>query len=273
MRPLISANSDVYKQDGYLKFDGFFTAKEISDIKRAYSECIESALEGVKIIHEDDGITIRSIMGYHQQHPILDRYTRDPRVLEVINGIIQSPVYVSQSKINSKAPKNNNNVVGKKWLYHRDFSFWHILDGIPKPSMVSTFVYITEQTEENGAIYVLKGSHKDAPLDLIKSEVGFEKNGTGERIDDTSEKLSLQIISKMLMKHIHKYECVTLIGRPGDLIIMDPRLLHASNDNNTNLSRDIMITVYNPTNNLPEHTRQELFLCDPDHRAIKPWTA
>lgn len=268
-----SEDMESYERGGYLKIERVFTPDDVSKIQQAYRECVKNALEGVKIIYEDDRITVRSIMGYHQSHPILAQYTRDQMVMQIVSKIIQAPVYVSQSKINPKAPTNNNLVSGKKWAYHRDFAFWNILDGMPKASMVSVFVYLTDQTEENGALYVLKGSHKNVTTDSIKSEIGFEEKGTGKRSDDTSERLSLQILSEKLEEYCQRYEQVILSGHSGDLIIMDPRLLHASGDNNTNSSRDIMITVYNPIDNIPEHPRGESFLCYPDHKAISAWTA
>lgn len=266
-------NLAAYERDGYLKLAGVFDSSEVAAIRRAYRDCIEHALEGIKIIYEDDDTTVRSIMSYHQRHPILDRYTRDSRVLKIINDIVQAPVYVSQSKINPKAPKSIGDVKGKKWAYHRGFAFWHLLDGMPKPAMVSAFIYLTEQTEENGALYALKGSHENVTVDSIKRELGFEEKGTGARADDTSEYLSLQILPKILEEYQQRYERVFLTGQPGDLMLMDSRLLHASDDNNTNKSRDVMITVYNPTDNLPQHPRQESFLCEPDHKAMTAWAA
>ncbi len=254
---------EEYKSNGYLKIDNFFSIEDIKKIRKAYKECIDKSLEGVKIIHEDDGETVRSVMSYHNRNPILQSFTQDPQVLNFVRSITGSPFYVSQSKINPKAAVKDGVTRGKKWDYHRGFTFWNLLDGIEKPSMVSVFIYLTEQNKKNGAIYVLKGSHQDVSIEQIRSEISLKQEESKNRGEDTAEYLSLQIITEIMSEYKRKYEKVLLEGQAGDLVIMDPQLLHASDDNESLESRDLMITVYNPINNLPQHPREESYLCEP----------
>lgn len=267
----MSEHIAFYNKHGYLILKKFYTEKDVQAIQEGYQKCIKGMDDRIKIIFENDGTTPRSIMSYHQNEETLDFYTREARALEIVKEMVGPEFYVSQSKINPKAPVEEDEIKGKKWDYHRGFAFWNLLDGMPRPDMVSAFIFLTEQTEENGAVFVLEDSHLDVSIEDIKNEIGMNDSPAdgGERKNDTSEYLSIQIKEEKLDEYQRKFKKVVLAGEPGDLVFMHPKLLHASEPNMSNASRDLMITVYNSIDNLPQTPRAETYLCERDFTPIK----
>ena len=266
----MSENVAFYQKNGYLILRNFYSEKEVQAIRDCYQECIDNKEEGIEIIYENDGVTPRSIMSYHHNEGILNSYTREEHALNIVREMIGPDFYVSQSKLNPKAPVDQSEIKGKKWDYHRGFAFWNLLDGMPKSEMVSSFIFLTKQTEENGAVFVLEDSHLDVSVDDIKEEIGFDHNQMADRKNDTSEYLSIQIRAEKLDEYEKKFKKVVLEGEPGDLVFMNPKLLHASEPNRSDASRDLMITVYNSTNNLPQTPRSETYLCERNFDPILP---
>ena len=83
------------------------------------------------------------------------------------------------------------------------------------------------------------------------------------REKDTSSDLSIQIKNDYLDVYESRFSRTYLTCNPGDLILMHPYLLHASSDNFSNESRDLMITVYNRIDNLPTLKNRPNYLCEP----------
>ena len=249
-----------YQKNGYLHIPNFYSNSDIRNIMEATNNSVN--IEGIKVIYEDDGETIRSIMSYHDKNETLEAYTKDKKVLDVVSDLIPNDVYVSQSKINIK----KGNEKGKKWDIHRGFTYWNLLDGMPEKDMISVFVYLTDQTVENGAVFGLPGSHKGISVDSVKEESII----SGGRKQDTAANLSIQIKNEFVNQFDKEFDTEYFTGKAGDLLIMHSCLLHASKANVTTDERGLMITVYNPINNLPTNTDREAYLCEKFKSAISP---
>lgn len=242
-----------YEKKGWCKIPKFFK----SDTLRAIENGLQPlrANNSVKLILERDGITIRSIMGFHSHNSLFKKVCYDESLLHIVRKVIPGNVYISQSKINIK-----RGLLGKRWNYHRGFSFWHLLDGIPKPDLVSVFVCLTKQTEENGAVFVLNGSHIGCNYEVIHRESEVKRTGPD---GDTSENLSININSESLKQYTETFEQEYMVADPGDLILMHPNLIHASEDNRTEDERGLMILVFNSDMNLPTKFDRPTYLSEP----------
>lgn len=253
--------NNIYFDKGFVKIESVFTENEISQIMAEIKVVSCSQIDGIKIIYEDDRETIRSIMSYHDKNNVLAKITSDNRILKLVQTILQSPVYVSQSKVNIKQSQ-----CGKKWDYHRGLTYWQLLDGVPSDRMVSVFICLSEQTNENGAVYVLSGSHKNVTAYTLQEEAEMISN---DRVDDTSQKLSIQIRKSYLKRYQKQFQKEYLSGNVGDVFFMHPSLLHASDDNLTGVSRGLMITVYNSVYNIPLRSERPKYLCEPYKEPLK----
>jgi len=249
---------DQYEQAGFTIIPNFMTSDELFELQHTISQVDKNPSVG-KFIYEEDGQTMRSLMSYHNNDLVLKKYTRHPKILNIAKEIISSPIYVSQSKINKKKPQK-----GKKWDMHRGFTFWHLLDEMPEAHMISIFILLTDQTIENGAVYALAGSHKEVNKEQLKNESLL----LGSREQDTAANLSIQIKKDYIDQYNSQYKKVYLTGKAGDLLLMHPLLLHASDANESDASRDLMITVYNAVDNLPQNRCRPDYLCEPFAKAL-----
>ena len=243
---------DFYNENGYLHLKNALTSFDITQIRNEIPLCLNKS--GIKVIREDNSTSIRSIMSYHDKNNLLNDYTRRNNILQVVKQITNREVYVSQSKINLK-----KGITGEKWDYHRGFTFWNLLDGMPNKNMISVFICLTDQSKDNGAVFVLEKSHKNVDLELIKEESSIIRAGVKK---DTSSNLSIQIKQEYLDTYQKKYKKKYLLAKAGDVLLMHSCLLHASENNYTDNSRDLMITVYNPIDNLPTITNRPTYLCE-----------
>ena len=261
---------ESYHRDGFFVVRGMFSEQDAQAIRDANQDCIQETAFGATVIHEegDPSKPVRSVMGHHQSHRTLDYFTRHPSLVELAERLLESQAYISQFKINTKAPDKDG---GKRWVYHRGFTFWNGLDGIQRPDMFSLFIYLTEQTQENGVVYVLKGSHAGITLDHIQDEI-LDSEAKDDRKRDTAEYLTFQIRPDRINQYEREFERIVCVGNPGDVLVMHPLLLHASDGNVSDSSRDLMITVYNSVHNLPQHPRED-YLCASNTRAIVPSTS
>ncbi len=64
-------------------------------------------------------------------------------------------MYIHQSRINYKSGFR-----GREFYWHSDFETWHVEDGLPAMRTLSCSVSLTPNTEHNGPLMVIPGSHR-----------------------------------------------------------------------------------------------------------------
>lgn len=258
----------TFEQDSILFLGQLFTEKEIGNVRAAFAKVLQAPPQGMEVIREGGPeTTVRSVMGWENADPVLDRFVRDTRVLEVVQSVIGDDVVFHQTKYNPKAPSGK----GEKWDPHRGITFWHYLDGVPDPKkMVSIFLALTEQTKENGATYTWKGAHH-MTLEDLKEETDFGQRQEGETGADTAAYLSLQIKPEKIAEYDKRFEKVDIVGPAGSVWLLDSRNLHASPPNKSDKVRELIANVYRSTDNFPLHPRDKEFLCGTSKVPLKPF--
>lgn len=244
-----------FEKQGYLIIRNFFAKEKIKDINSIIKKRIEQSVFK-NVIYEKDDKTIRSIMGFHNEDKKLHQFIKDPILLELVEDIVKSRLYISQTKINLKQPFGS----GKKWEYHRGFTFWNLLDGIKSNNLISVFVFLSDQTKENGAVHALEESHKGFDQEKIISETKITNLNLRNH---TSENLSFKIKKNKLNEYKKVYDKVVFEGSAGDIVLMHSCLLHASSGNKSNKTRGLMIPVFNSIDNLPTKFNRPAYLCEP----------
>lgn len=261
----------TFQKDSYLPLGQLFSAEEMSKVRESFDRVLAAPPPDMEIIREHEGGPVRSVMGWQQSDPVLDHFTRDSRVLDVVQSILGPEVVFHQTKYNPKAPTGK----GEKWDPHRGITFWHYLDGVPDPAkMVSIFIAVTEQTPENGATFTWKGAH-GVTLEDLRNETDFNHRQQGEVSGDTAAYLSLQIKQEKIAEYDRTYEKLHLTGPAGTVWLLDSRNLHASQPNNSDQVRILIANVYRSKDNHPLHPRPHQFLCctsqDPLKSVSEPW--
>jgi ectoine hydroxylase len=184
---------------------------------------------------------VRSVFRVHQTSAVFSRVCRDPRLLAVATQLLGSAVYTHHSRINYKP-----GYAGQAFYWHSDFETWHTEDGLPRMRALSFSVALTENTEHNGPLMVIPGSHRhyvscpgETPDDNFKSSLRKQEVGVPDpgSLDELMARRTADLTAAK--------------GGPGTVLLFDSNLMHGSNSNITPDPRAVLYFVYNSVHNTP----------------------
>jgi len=233
--PLSEDQVREFDERGFLFFDSFFDKSEMENFIKELQEYEED--EDLKLsegtILEPGKEEIRSIFGIHEISERFDRLTRDPHLLKIVQQLLDSDVYIHQSRINYKP-----GFKGKGFNWHSDFETWHSEDGMPRMRCLSCSIVMTDNNEFNGPLMLIPGSHKyfipcvgRTPEDNYKESLKMQDLGVP---DSTS-------LTRMMNENFIEAPK----GPAGSLIIFECNTLHGSNANMSCWPRSNLFFVYN----------------------------
>ncbi len=180
---------------------------------------------------------VRSIFNIHQSNAVFKKISQTPRIVQMVEQLLDSQVYIHQSRINYKPAFR-----GKEFYWHSDFETWHIEDGMPRMRAISCSISLTENTSFNGALMVIPGSHKvfiscvgQTPRDHFKESLKKQEYGVPD--------------DKNLASLAEKHGIVSPLGGPGSLLLFDCNIRHGSNSNISPTPRTNLFYVYNSIEN------------------------
>ena len=228
-----------FDERGFLFFDSFFDKSEMEKFIQELQEYEED--EDLKLsegtILEPGKEEIRSIFGIHEISKRFDRLTRDPHLLKIVRQLLDSEVYIHQSRINYKP-----GFKGKGFNWHSDFETWHSEDGMPRMRCLSCSIVMTENNEFNGPLMLIPGSHKyfipcvgRTPEDNYKESLKTQNLGVPD--------------GASLTRLMNENAIEAPKGPAGSLIIFECNTLHGSNANMSCWPRSNLFFVYNSVHN------------------------
>ena len=239
--PLDTDELEFFEKNGFLFFDSFLSGKELEEaivaqkqlkIQQTYSNDPKTIFE-----LENKEKKVRSIFDIHRSDSVFRKISQTPRIVQMVEQLLDSQVYIHQSRINYKPAFR-----GKEFYWHSDFETWHIEDGMPRMRAVSCSISLTENTSFNGALMVIPGSHKvfvscvgQTPKDHFKASLKKQEYGVPD--------------DKNLASLVKKHGIVSPLGGPGSLLLFDCNIMHGSNSNISPTSRTNLFYVYNSVEN------------------------
>jgi ectoine hydroxylase-related dioxygenase (phytanoyl-CoA dioxygenase family) len=207
----------AFQRDGYLLLRGFFDRDEVAEITR-WTEELASAPEEVgqhwvyreaSLLDPEDRI-IQRIENFCPFHEGFDRLVRHGRLMETVSRLFGEQAILFKEKINFKMPG------GARFKAHQDQQAgWSTY----APLFITALVGIDASTLENGCLEVAPGWHKRGLL-------GEE----WKPLDD-------QRIAEVGLKPVPT--------EPGDVLLFDSYVPHASAENMTGAARRILYLTYN----------------------------
>lgn len=216
----------AFDLDGFVIKRSFFNEHEASLLSQALHQDDALRAGSYGLGDRQGGSTIIAVWN----EPGDDTLGIVPRLRRMADGaarLLGGEVYHYHSKITSKAAGG-----GGTWDWHQDYGYWY-KNGCLFPDMASVAVAVSEQTSENGALRVLRGSHKCGRLEH------FVYNGqTGADVD------RLELL-------LERLEVVTFEAEPGDTLFFHSNTLHSSSPNLARSSRDVLLCCYNRASNDP----------------------
>ncbi len=201
------------------------------------AECLGS--DDPRVVREPDSNATRSIFAFHEMSGTLGDLARDARLVYRAQQILGSEVAIHQSRINFK-----RGGTGQPFAWHSDFETWHAEDGMPAMRALSAMIALTPNTESNGPLMVMPGTHKlyvatAGSTPEAHYETSLRKQEYG--VPDATTIASLE----------STYYIERILSIPGDVALFDCNILHGSLANLTSTPRSNGFVVYDSVDNRP----------------------
>ena len=237
--PLDEVALSRYERDGFLWFEGFFNQERMTPFFDELKEMAkdEKLMESDQIINDPNTGEIRSVFGMHELSEHFQRLTRDPRILGMVRQLLGSEVYIHQSRINDKF-----GFEGSGFDWHSDFETWHSEDGMPRMRAVSASLMLTDNTEFNGPLMLIPGSHHYfVPCVGETPDLNWKDSLKAQRLGVPDRDVLAMLADRGGIKAPK--------GPTGSLMLFECNTLHASNKNMSPWPRSNLFFVYNSVEN------------------------
>ena len=234
-----------YAKKGFIVKKSLFTGEEIRRLRKEVERlAADPTLKGRdEVITEPGGGDVRSVFKVHALRPVLKELSRDIRIVNIARQILGSEVYVHQSRANRK-----QGLRGKEFYWHSDFETWHVEDGMPRMRAVSCSILLDDNTEHNGPLMIIPGSHMhyiqcvgETPEDHYKQSLKKQEYGVPDDV-------SLRFLAD-------RGGIESVKGPAGSAVFFDCNAMHGSNSNITPYPRSNVFFVFNSIENTLEAPR------------------
>lgn len=217
-----------FLKNGFLIKRGFFTDQETDLLCQLSMD--ETVIGNSMDFNDQAGNRTRLTLWFTPGDDSFGLMSRSERMVNAVRALLgaEGEVCHFHSKVMQKEPK-----VGGAWEWHQDYGYWYKNGFLYPEAMVSVMLALTEATEENGCLQVLKGSHK---MQRFEHNFAGEQQGADLDFVNNAEKVS---------------ELVYVALKPGDVVFFHSNLLHRSAANTSDQSRWSIISAYNLSYNVP----------------------
>ena len=221
-RFLTPAQIEQYHEEGYLIVQGVVDDVTRQRMKNALAELVEQSR--AVSVHDDiydlePGHTaseprVRRIKKPHVVNPVFNEFLYSPTFKAITQDLLGESVRLHGSKLNLKAPH-----FGSPVEWHQDWAFYpHTNDDV-----TAAGVMLDDTTVENGAMYVIPGSHKGPTYD----HHGPDGHFCGAMDPDTCG--------------VDFSKAVACEGPAGSVSFHHVRAVHGSAQNTSNRSRGLLL--------------------------------
>lgn len=226
--------SGAFSQDGYTTIEGFLDgpllARLHEHVERALQAPVEPGCERPN----------NRLVSLRWSDPIVDLILSQAGAIDALASLIAArdlrwiSGYLSIKDPHSEA----------LW-WHQDWWCWdHPVSLRPEAPQVALLCYLSDTSEQNGALRVLPGSHHGS---LALHEMLPRAHAEGEQLAAEHNVFADQPGQ------------VTLHARAGDAVVIDYRLLHSAHANTSAERRDCVLLSFTPSwRDLPEDVRAHL---------------
>jgi phytanoyl-CoA hydroxylase len=172
------------------------------------------------------GRTVRRLLQAYARDPVFGDWATSHAIGEQLRPLLGPQVELSQAHHNCVMTKNPAFSSATSW--HQDIRYW----SFEKPDLVSTWLALGQEHEENGCLLLIPGSHR----------IEFQR----KQFDD----------ALFLREDVEKNREI-LRGRAaaeldaGDVLFFHGRLLHAAGRNRTGLTKFAAVFTYHTAGNRP----------------------
>lgn len=237
--PLTPLQRQKFTEDGFLFFEELFSRQEAAELREEANRLADTAdRRAPGVVVEPGGGPVRSLFRIHRTSKAFGNLCRDPRLVNLARQILGGDVAIHQSRINFKPPFD-----GKEFFWHSDFETWHVEDGMPRMRAVSISLNLTANTEFNGPLMLVPGSHHvyvqcpgGTPEDHYRESLRKQEYGVPSR----------DALAQLIERG---GGIVAPKGNPGSATVFDCNTMHGSVGNLSPFPRINVFLVYNSVEN------------------------
>ena len=242
-----------HEREGFLFLPGVFSAAELDRMKQEAATLFDR--DAPNRIFEKEGQLVRSVYGAHITSEVFRRLACHPRIVKPAEQILDSRVYVYQSKINAKKA-----FAGDVWEWHQDYVFWLKEDGLPTARVLNVVVFLEDVNEFNGPLYFIPGSHHEGMIDVAANAESLPDKLVRHEpyresppwISSLTADLKYSLDRETVRELILKYGIVAPKGAAGSVLFFHGNLVHSSPNNISPFDRVIAIVTFNSIENIPQ---------------------
>ena len=198
---------ESHEKDGFVTGIDVFTASEIMSFRNEFDKLAE---------REGKEKSQNALVYRHFDVPFIWQMATDRRLLDVMEQIMGPDVMLLSTGFFCKYPeKNPKAFVG----WHQDTQYW----GLDPPIAYSAWIAVDDSDSANGAMQVVRGSHRK----------GVIPHGTSEREGNLLRNYQQEVSSE----HFSEDDIVTLELKAGQVSVHHGLTLHGSQPNRSDRRR------------------------------------
>ena len=241
---ITKSESNFYKKNGYLVKEELIAKKDINKLNILINKIITKEKKSKKKIKDQGGT--QSYNNYHfvfnsnssknkeilrlnnpqNNNKLFYDLSRNKKIIKIVKKLIGGTVRFHLGKLNFKLP---NKKKGSEIAWHQDWTFYpHSND-----DLITVGIYLSDCSEANGPLKVIKGSHKKEVFSHHNNDNYFVG-----KINTKKNKIDLK-------------NSVSLTGKAGTAAFFHCRTIHGSGLNHTNGSRPLILFGYRATDAWP----------------------
>lgn len=242
-----------FERDGYLFFEELFSPEEVAALDAAIPK-INADLTRGGVRREASSDTVRFFHGPHLYNDTVGRLSRHPRLAGPAAQLLDSSIYVFQSRLVMKTGLTERPFSGFPW--HQDFSTWYLIDGMVEPTPVIVAIFVDEVTACNAPIQLIPQSHR----------YGLITDRDREPEDESYSQIVIH--PQRLRELVDEGGITALLGAPGSVLFMHSNLVHASTENISPLRRAFYYVIYDNIDNVCQNTTRSQYRASLDNTPI-----
>ncbi len=247
---LNEAQLEEYRRRGFIFMPGLLSPGEMAVLNRELKETLKTPRR--ELVLEKDGKTPRSIFNMHAFNDAYRRLIGHPKIVGPARQLVGGTAYVFQMVINFKAPFS-----GDQWPWHQDYPTYHHDDGMPRPAVVNTLIFMEEVSPWNGPLMLIPETHTmDFPLPPIDTK--------------TTSYPGRWTQTQFVEEAARAKGIVAPTGPAGSVIFAHPNILHASGPNMSPWGRTLMSLTINALDNQTRGSRRPDYIVPADRTPLEP---
>lgn len=236
--PLTSAQLGRFARDGYLLLSGLASPETRAALLAVSRDHLRRALAPVEYEAElgypgapasldaPGGRTVRRLRNAWQRDPVFQAWARDPALLSRVRQLLGADVRLVLAHHNCVMTKHPGYGTATGW--HRDIRYW----SFQRNELVSVWLALGSEREENGALKVIPGSHRIAVQPRQLDDLDF------------------------LRPELEENQVLFAQGRvvemeAGDVLFFHSGLFHAAGRNDGDAVKHSAVFAYRAADNLP----------------------